>query len=161
MKKLFLIVFVCSLFFSIGAMAAVDDGITLSGECTKISGSNVRQCTVAWANDTGTDIGPTAINLPVGYILSMDVIPDGTNAPTANYDVYVYKTSSEATSNDIFGGTCIDHSATLDTSDCVPYSSTSGVFRQAWQDGTVFVHVDGLTNSNDDEGTLIIYVEVE
>ena len=142
--------------FTLPAFGAVDDGITLTG-CTAPKTGKVRICTIAWANDTGTDIGPTAINITAGTIIRVDFIPDATNAPTAAYDAFVYESATAAKAADLTGGTGADLSATV-TSVTVPDlgDSAGGL----WHSGTVYPFVSGLTNANDDEGEIIIYVYV-
>lgn len=141
--------------FTSSCFAAVDDGISVT--CTRANRSDIRTCTVAWANDTGTDIGPVGLNIPAGYIRQMAFVPDTTSTPTAAYDAFLYESNSSTTGFDLLFGAGADLSATV-THVAIPDLGDS--HGQVWQNGTVYPHVSGLTNSNDDEGTIILHIYI-
>ena len=157
MKKLTaLLVTLLVLCFTASAFAAVDDGITLTG-CTKANAQAVRVCTIAWANDTGTDLGPTEIAIPAGTIIRVDFIPDATNEPTPNHDIYIYESATAVKAADLVGGIGVNLSATVTTSKVPDLGDSAGGI---YQTGTIYPFIDQVTNANDDEGTIIIYIYI-
>ena len=143
------------LFFGVvvSAQAAVTDGITLTS-CVPIE-RYIQKCTIHFANDTGTDIGPQSVGIPAGFLMRWKTVPDGTNAPTALYDVKILEDNDTTNGLELIEN--IDNqSATANGGDRVLHG---GAYGPLWHDGTIYVFVSGLTNGNDDEGDIIIWID--
>lgn len=162
MKKLLtVLVALLALFVSNSLPAAVTDGVTLTG-CVDVSNflvktGRVKKCTIHWANDTGTDIGPTAVSLPAGYILRWKTVPSVISPPTAAYDPKILE-DSDTTNGLSLIQNMDDRSATKREGGFVLHGSAFGLL---WQDGVVYVHVSGLTDGSDDEGDIVLWVDLE
>lgn len=161
MKRISLILLFLAI--SVGqALAAVTDGITLTG-CSQVWPGTYK-CTIHWANDTGTDIGPTEIILQTasgvgiaGKITRWKTIPDATSVPTTGYIPHLLEDNDATNGLELCDNLAEARSTTANEGDFCLHGSAYG---PPGTTGTVYPYVEGLTNANDDEGDIEIWIEV-
>ena len=90
---------------------------------TADKGGNISEYSMAWTSDGSGNVSGNTFDIKRGVLVAVEYDPDGTDAPTANYDVTLNVTDS--TGADLLGGTGANLSATA-TTRSKPLVNTSG-----------------------------------
>ena len=86
-------------------------------------GGNISEYSMAWTSDGSGNVSGNTFGIKRGILVAVEYDPDGTDAPTANYDVTLNVT--DTTGADLLGGTGSNLSATA-TTRSTPLVNTSG-----------------------------------
>lgn len=113
-------------------------------------GSGVTKVTIPWTCDASGNVTERAVALPAGTLLRLRTTPDGTDAPTDNYDITLLDAVGGA---DVLGGVGANRSATL-TQIAVPVEGT--YFRPWIAGGDFYPTVANAGNAK--AGTIEVYI---
>ena len=149
MKKRFLTIIglaACCLLLSASAFAA-GSACTLTAEGKP---GNVSVYTWAWLSDDTSGAVTCTAKAAHGYVIRVVTVPDGTAAPTADYDI----TISDQDGADVMGGALTDRSATVGEQ-AVPLAGAAPVSMLV--SGTLTVAVTAA--GNEKEGEVVLYLQ--
>lgn len=145
MKKFILaIIFILVLAFA-GQVWATGSCVLTSTETVRVNGDPVRKyikltCTSDGSGIAAYSLNPTTYNLRGWYLYNVTTDPDGTSAPTDNYDVTLLTTGGE----DITNGTALLNRSTSATQTALISDSTRGYHMM---DSALAVTFSGITSN--------------